>query len=284
MNEAGVLGRFIPPFGRIVAMMQFNMYHHYTVDEHTIRAIGLMARIERGEMKQDHPLATALVNKIANRRALYAAVLLHDIAKGRRGDHSVLGAEVALKLCPRFGLDEKETELVSWLVRNHLIMSATAFKRDLADWKTISDFVAQVQSIERLRLLALLTIVDIRAVGPGVWNSWKRQLLSELFESAEEVLRLGHKQRGRADRVRVKQDLLQEALVWPAAKFQSYTKRLAEPYWVAEPDDVLESNARQIDAAGKGVNVSRALAAYGIPTHAILVGAQLGSEDRKSVV
>ncbi|HEV2541819.1 MAG TPA: [protein-PII] uridylyltransferase, partial [Methylobacterium sp.] len=180
MNEAGVFGRFVPDFGRVVAQMQFDMYHHYTVDEHSIRAIGLLSRIERGELKEDHPVSTAVVKRIASRRVLYVAVLLHDIAKGRGGDHSVIGAEVARELCPRFGLDDAETEAVAWLVRWHLLMSATAFKRDLADPQTIADFVARVKSIERLRLLLLLTVVDIRAVGPGVWNSWKRQLLGSL--------------------------------------------------------------------------------------------------------
>ncbi len=198
MNEAGVFGRFVPDFGRVVAQMQFDMYHHYTVDEHSIRAIGLLAAIERGDLKDDHPLSTAIVQRqIASRRVLYVAVLLHDIAKGRGGDHSVLGAEIALKLCPRLGLDPAETETVAWLVRHHLLLSSTAFKRDLADPKTIEDFARQVQSPERLRLLLVLTVVDIRAVGPGVWNEWKRTLLRSLYEAAEERLRLGHKQHGR---------------------------------------------------------------------------------------
>ncbi|TMJ10955.1 MAG: [protein-PII] uridylyltransferase, partial [Alphaproteobacteria bacterium] len=186
MNDAGVFGRFIPDFGRVVAQMQFDMYHHYTVDEHSIRAIGLLAAIERGELADDHPLSTALFRQIASRRVLYVAVLLHDIAKGRGGDHSVIGSEIALRLCPRLGLDAAETETVSWLVHNHLLMSATAFKRDLADPKTIEDFVRQVQSPERLRLLLILTVVDIRAVGPGTWNDWKRLLLRSLFDAAEE--------------------------------------------------------------------------------------------------
>ena len=126
---------------------------------------------------------------------------MHDIAKGRGGSHSQLGAEIALKLCPRLGLDADETQLVSWLVREHLIMSDTAFKRDLADWKTITNFVAVVETLERLRQLCLLTIVDIRAVGPGVWNGWKRQLLHELYNAAEERLRLGHVEHGRSQRV-----------------------------------------------------------------------------------
>src|SRR3990170_165249 len=197
MNEAGVFGRFVPDFGKVNAQMQFDMYHHYTVDEHTIRAIGLLAQIERGELRQDHPLATELIPQVASRNALYVATLLHDIAKGRGGDHSVLGAEIAMKLCPRLGMSEDETELTAWLVRWHLLMSSTAFKRDLSDPQTIGDFVEQVQTIERLRQLTLLTIVDIRAVGPGIWNSWKRQLIAELHDAAEERLRLRHALHGR---------------------------------------------------------------------------------------
>jgi [protein-PII] uridylyltransferase len=250
MNETGVFGRFVPDFGRVVAQMQFDMYHHYTVDEHSIRAIGLLARIENGTLKDEHPLATGILRKIVSRRALYVAVLLHDIAKGRGGDHSVLGAEVAERLCPRLGLSPAETETVAWLVRHHLLMSATAFKRDLSDFKTILDFAAAVQSPERLRLLLVLTIVDIRAVGPGVWNGWKRQLLNTLFDSAEEVLRLGHKQTGRSERVAAKQAALATALGWSEKRMTALKKRLTEPYWIAEPLDVLERNARLIDAAG----------------------------------
>lgn len=244
MNEATVFGRFIPDFGRVVAQMQFDMYHHYTVDEHSIRAIGLLAEIERGDHREDHPLSSAIVKQILSRRVLYVAVLLHDIAKGRGGDHSVLGAEVAFKLCPRLGLSDAETETVAWLVRHHLLMSATAFKRDLADFKTILDFAQVVTSIERLRLLLVLTVVDIRAVGPGVWNSWKRQLLSDLFEAAEEVLRLGHKQRGREERIASKKTAAQTAFELPAEKFQRLAKRMPESYWIAEPDDIIIRNLR----------------------------------------
>ena len=249
MNEAGVLGRFIPDFGRIVAQMQFDMYHHYTVDEHTIRAIGLLSRIERGAMAEEHPLANVVVRQIVSRRALYVAVLLHDIAKGRGGDHSVLGAEVACRLCPRLGLTAAETETVAWLVRHHLLMSATAFKRDLSDFKTILDFAATVQSAERLRLLLVLTIVDIQAVGPGTWNGWKRQLLADLFAGAEEVLRLGHQQRGREERIAAKQARLAGELGWDEARFAALVRRLPASYWVAEPDDVLLHNARFLSAS-----------------------------------
>ena len=249
LNEAGVFGRFIPDFGRVNAQMQFDMYHHYTVDEHTIRAVGLMARIEQGELTQDHPLATAIVHKIANRRALYVSILLHDIAKGRGGDHSELGGEVALKLCPRLGMSAEETQLVAWLVRTHLLMSAVAFKRDLADWKTITDFVAQVQTLERLRLLALLTIVDIRAVGPGVWNGWKRQLIHELYDAAEERMRLGHVQHGRTQRVAAKQAAVAARLGKDEGLPPKLAKLFNDAYWIAEPEDIIAKNLAQLEAA-----------------------------------
>jgi [protein-PII] uridylyltransferase len=259
MNEAGVFGRFIPDFGRVVARMQFDMYHHYTVDEHSIRAIGLLARIEKGELKEDHPLASGLFKRIASRRVLYVAVLLHDIAKGRGGDHSLLGAEIARTLCPRLGLSEAETETVAWLVARHLLMSATAFKRDLADPKTIQDFAAQVKSLERLRLLFILTGVDIRAVGPGTWNSWKSQLLRTLFEAAEETLRLGHKQTGRKERIAAIHEALAERLGWPADRYGRFRARLADSYWLAEPIEVIEGNARLVDAVDRDPGKARAL-------------------------
>jgi [protein-PII] uridylyltransferase len=249
MNEAGVFGRFVPDFGRVVAQMQFDMYHHYTVDEHSIRALGLLAAIERGELKSDHPISSAIFKQIASRRVLYVAVLLHDIAKGRGGDHSELGAEIALKLAPRFGLDPAETETVSWLVRHHLLLSSTAFKRDLADPKTIDDFIRQVQSPERLRLLLILTVVDIRAVGPGVWNEWKRTLLRTLFESAEERLRLGHKQHGRAELVAQRQKELAAELAWKGSAIRAHARRLPDSYWLAEPLAWQVANARQVAAA-----------------------------------
>src|SRR5690606_7966860 len=120
MNEAGVFGRFIEDFGRIVAQMQYDMYHHYTVDEHTIHAIGILSDIEFGKLKGELPLSTEVIHKIASRKVLYLAILLHDIAKGRGGDHSELGAGIARKLGPRLGFTPAETELVAWLVENHL--------------------------------------------------------------------------------------------------------------------------------------------------------------------
>lgn len=250
MNEAMVFGRFVPDFGRVVAQMQFDMYHHYTVDEHSIRAIGLLARIESGALKDDHPLAYGMMKKLVSRRVLFVATLLHDIAKGRRGDHSVLGAEVAKKLCPRLGMTAAETQEVAWLVRHHLLMSATAFKRDLTDYKTIADFAAMVTSPERLKLLLILTVVDIRAVGPGIWNSWKRQLLGNLFEATEEMLRLGHKQHGRRERVQAKKAAVKALVALDDARFTPIARKLDDAYWIAEPEDIIVQNVQLIDAHG----------------------------------
>ena len=192
MNEAGVLGRFIPSFGKVVAMMQFNMYHHFTVDEHLIRSIGILSDIEHGRCAEELPVSTEIVHTIENRRALYVAMLLHDVAKGRQEDHSIAGARIARRVCPRMGLSPSETETVSWLIEHHLDMSLYAQSRDLSDPKTIEDFAAIVQSPERLKLLLVLTATDIRAVGPGVWNGWKGQLLRTLYYEAQSILAGGH--------------------------------------------------------------------------------------------
>jgi [protein-PII] uridylyltransferase len=188
MNEAGVLGRFIPDFGRVVAQMQYDMYHVYTVDEHSLFAIGNLHKIEAGALKDELPLATSIAGTISSRRALYVAVMLHDIAKGRGGDQSVIGAEIGEKLGPRLGLTAEETETVSWLVRWHLLMSNIALKRDIDDPQTIRNFADAVQSPERLKLLLVLTVVDIRAVGPKVWNNWKATLLREVYHRTIEVM------------------------------------------------------------------------------------------------
>ena len=259
MNEAGVFGRFVPDFGRVNAQMQFDMYHHYTVDEHTIRAIGLLNRIEKGELVADHPRSSRLIHRVNSRRALYVAVLLHDIAKGRGGDHSVLGAEVAQELCPRFGLDANETDLVAWLVRQHLLMSATAFKRDLTDPKTIEDFVGQVQSLERLRNLMILTAVDIRAVGPGTWNSWKGQLLGELYDAAQERLRLGHMRHGREQRIAAKREAVEARLAGLAQLVEQAGRQLDDSYWIAENEEVIARNLQQLHTtreAGEQLSIS----------------------------
>ncbi|MFN4281851.1 MAG: [protein-PII] uridylyltransferase [Alphaproteobacteria bacterium] len=250
MNESGVFGRFVPDFGRVVAQMQHDMYHVYTVDEHTIFAIGMLHRVELGELKEELPLATEVFHRVLSRRALYLSVLLHDIAKGRGGDHSELGADVALKLGPRLGLSDEETETVAWLVRHHLAMSKVAFKRDISDPKAIRDFVDVVQSPERLRLLLLLTVVDIRAVGPSVWNGWKAALLRDLFYAGREMMSGGLMSEGRAARVAAAKEALRAALPdWPEEEFAEHLARGYPSYWLAFDDKAHAHHARLIREA-----------------------------------
>ena len=233
MNEAGVLGQFIPDFGRIVALMQFNMYHHYTVDEHLLRSLGILANIENGRLTEDHPLCNEILPSIRNRTALYVALFLHDIAKGREEDHSIAGARVARELGPRFGLTEAETETVAWLVEQHLVMSNTAQSRDLSDPRTIETFAATVQTLERLRMLLVLTVCDTRAVGPGVWNGWKGQLLRTLYWETEVVLAGGHSAIDRKQRVVMAQNELRKALAtWSDPDFDAYAARHYQAYWL----------------------------------------------------
>ncbi len=233
MNETEVLGRFVPEFGRIVAMMQFNMYHHYTVDEHTLRTIGVLNQIERLEEEDSHPVATEILKGGINRRILYAALLMHDIGKGDKRDHSELGAEIAETACPRLGMTEAETEMVVWLVRHHLLMSDVAQKRDISDPRTVEDFAAIVQSPQRLRLLLVLTVCDIRGVGPGVWNNWKAQLLRNLYWDTRNVLTGGVEQSSRAHRVDAARGALDGLLSdWSKEERATELSRHYPHYWL----------------------------------------------------
>ena len=252
MNEAGVLGRFIPEFGRVVSMMQFNMYHHFTVDEHLIRTIGFLSGIERGRYAMEHPVSTEIIRTIDSRRALYVAVLLHDIAKGREEDHSVAGARIARELGPRFGLTPSETETATWLVEHHLAMSQFAQSRDLNDPKTIRDFAALVQSRERLKLLMVLTVADIRGVGPGVWTGWKGQLLRTLYFETEPILGGGHITLTRSERVSRAQDALRERLGdWDWADLDRFIERHYPSYWLRTDLDVVVEHAKLLRDAAK---------------------------------
>lgn len=254
MNEAGVFGKFVPDFGRVVAQMQYDMYHVYTVDEHTIRAIGILHGIETGRLREDHPVSCDVIGEVQSRRVLYAAVLLHDIAKGRGGDHSELGADIALKLCPRFGLNEWETETVSWLVRHHLLMSRTAFKRDIDDPKTAADFNIVVQSPERLRLLLVLTVADIRAVGPNVWNAWKAGLLRDLYWQSYEMLSGETSKDARSKRAEKAKTALKEALSartpkWSEEDIAAHLELGRDSYWLSFDTEELCRQAELIRAA-----------------------------------
>ena len=232
MNESGWLDIYMPDFGRIVGMMQFDMYHSYTVDEHSLRAVGIMREIEQGKLADVAPLASQLIHEISSRRALFVAIFLHDIAKGRGGDHSVLGAEVARNIAPMLGLNDEETETVVWLILTHLLMSKTAFRYDLNDPQTIIDFAEKVQSPERLKLLLVLTVADIQAVGPDIWNGWKASLMRDLYHRSEAVL-------GGAAPSEVSKgaaiDAMQEARArltqWDDQRFEAHARLFYPSYW-----------------------------------------------------
>jgi [protein-PII] uridylyltransferase len=234
MNESGVLGHFIRAFGRIVSMMQFNMYHHYTVDEHLIRCIGFLQEIERGG-NDEFILASDLMRKIRpeHRSVIYITTLLHDIAKGRPEDHSIAGARVARRLCPRLGFSAADTELVAWLIEEHLTMSTVAQSRDLSDRRTIENFAAVVQSVEQMKLLTILTTADIRGVGPGVWNGWKAQLLRSLYYETEPVLTGGFSEVNRARRLAAAQAEFRGAFTeWSETEVNAYIGRHYPAYWL----------------------------------------------------
>jgi len=234
MNETGVLGHFIRAFGKIVSMMQFNMYHHYTVDEHLLRCVGYLQDIERGG-NEEFTVASDLMRKIRpeHRAVIYITTLLHDIAKGRPEDHSIAGAKVARRLCPRLGFNAADTELVAWLIEQHLTMSTVAQSRDLSDRKTIENFAAVVQSVEQMKLLTILTTADIRGVGPGVWNGWKAQLLRTLYYETEPVLTGGFSEVNRARRIAVAQaEFRAEFTEWAEQDLNAYIGRHYPAYWL----------------------------------------------------
>jgi len=188
MNDTGVLGRFIPEFRHAVGLGQFNNYHAYTVDEHTIRAVGEARNMVHRERTERLVLAVDVFKKIERPELLYLALLFHDIAKGLPGDHSERGEVYAAKVCHRLGLNQDATNLVAWLVRNHLLMAMTSQRSDLSDPAVIERFAGQVGDVERLRYLLLLSIADIAAVGPGVWTNWKGTLLRDIFLATKRYL------------------------------------------------------------------------------------------------
>nr|WP_254444966.1 [protein-PII] uridylyltransferase [Ruegeria atlantica] len=232
MNELGVLSAFLPEFEHIVAMMQFNMYHSYTVDEHTIQCIVNLAQIERGELVESLPLASSILKGEVNRKVLYVALLLHDIAKGRPEDHSILGAKIARKVAPRLGLSKADSETVEWLVRYHLLMSDMAQKRDISDPRTVRDFAKAVKTVKRLDLLTVLTVCDIRGVGPNTWNNWKATLLRALHAETKRALETGMEDLNRSNRgAEAKKALRAELSGWSKSDLKVETSRHYPPYW-----------------------------------------------------
>ena len=236
MNELGILGAFIPEFAPIVAMMQFNMYHHYTVDEHTIQCISHLAQIEREELIEELPVASSILKSGINRRVIYVALLLHDIGKGRPEDHSILGAQIARIVAPRLGLSKKDCDTVEWLIRNHLLMSDVAQKRDISEPRTVRDFAKMVKTVERLDLLTVLTVCDIRGVGPGTWNNWKAVLIRNLHKATRDALENGLEDLNRDTRETEAKRALRTALSdWGPKAIRTETGRHYGPYWQGLP-------------------------------------------------
>ena len=238
MNESGLLGRIMPEFGGIVAQTQFNMYHHYTVDEHTIRAVEYISEMEHGRGEKV-ALASELFPLLENRRALYLAMLLHDTGKGK-GDQQIEGSKTSYRACQRLGIPEAESELVAWLVGHHLEMSETAQKRDISDPRTVAKFAELVGSLERLRLLYILTVADIKAVGPAVWNAWKGQLLADLYNNTAAALRGGRTdEAGVLAELEARADRRREALVEQIGSVPSIMLEMETAYWTGfDPDDL----------------------------------------------
>ena len=238
MTETGVLGRYLPEFGRIIGQMQFNMYHHYTVDEHTIRAVETLARLRRGQLGNEHPVETKILETLDDFGVLSVALLLHDVGKGLPEDHSVAGERIAREVCPQLGMSEGDTEQVAWLVRWHLLMSDTAQKRDVTDPETVRAFAEAVRSPVRLKLLYVLTACDIRAVGPGVWNGWKAQLLRQLYEETLSLLTNAEHGLTRAKRVEeAKAALRAELADWSDADWAAHEARFFPTYWLGLATD-----------------------------------------------
>ena len=247
MNETGFLGRYIPDWARIVGQMQFDTYHVFTVDEHTIEALRVLNALERGDLAEIAPIATSICEDLQSRRSLYSAALLHDIAKGRGGDHSELGAELAQELGPALGLSAEETDTVSWLVLHHLLLSQTAFKRDIDDPKTIMDLADTIQSPERLKLLLVLTVADMRAVSAKVWNGWKATLLRELYSRVADVLAGGLATTERDVRVaRAKEAVAPLLAEWPAQERDFFFGLGYPGYWLSFDPDSHARHARLI--------------------------------------
>ncbi len=256
LNETGLLGRYLPDWARIVGQMQFDTYHVFTVDEHTIEAIAVVNRLERNELGDVLPVATGIVEDLQSRRALYVATLLHDIAKGRGGDHSELGAELALEIGPQLGLSAEETETISWLVLHHLLLSQTAFRRDIDDPKTILDLADTIQSPERLKLLLVLTVADMRAVSPRVWNGWKATLLRELYSRVAEVLAGGLATTERDVRVARSKEACDENLAaagWDRADRDAFLALGYGGYWLSFDPETHVRHAQMVrDAEARG--------------------------------
>ena len=250
MNEAGVLGRYLLEFGGIVARTQFNMHHAYTVDEHTLQLVTYFNDIEAGVFKDAHPVSTGVAKSLTDdeRLTLYLACLLHDTGKGQ-GDQCIEGARLARRACRRLGVSQQVTDDVAWLVRRHLDFSETAQRRDISDSDTIRGFAELVGSQARLDMLCLLTVVDIRSVGPGVWNDWKGTLLRELYFSTKSELGGQEELPVSARAESLREQLLERLPGDMASRVGDIVRDLPDSYWARGDMEDYVRHARFFDQA-----------------------------------
>ena len=191
MKRYGVLGNYIPAFGQILGLMQYDLFHIYTVDAHTLLLLRNLNRFKEPEFAKEFPVVSSVFQRLTRRDIVYLAAIFHDIAKGRGGDHSELGASDAIKFCRSHGFTERESNLVAWLIQNHLMMSVTAQKKDISDPDVVKEFAEKMGDMEHLDYLYTLTVADINATNPKLWNTWRASLMRQLYTQARDVIRSG---------------------------------------------------------------------------------------------
>ena len=236
MNRYGVLAAYLPSFANIVARMQYDLFHIYTVDEHTLFVIRNLRRFSLDKHQLELPFCNDVFMLINKPEILFFAALFHDIAKGRNGDHSTIGEEFAKEFCRQHDLSTHDTKLIAWLVKNHLVMSMTAQRKDISDPDVIHEFAQKVGSIEYLNHLYLLTVADIRATNPEIWNSWKDTLLKELYTAAHSAIRRGLQNplalqdRIQEHRIEARDELIR--LNVPEEKLLSFWRHISDEYFL----------------------------------------------------
>ena len=263
MNNYGVLGRYIPAFGRVVGRMQYDLFHAYTVDAHTLFVVSNARRLAIPEFNRELPLVSPIMQSLARQEIVYLAALFHDLAKGRGGDHSELGAVDAEAFCLEQGLSRYDARLVAWLVRNHLLLSMTAQKRDIGDPQIISDFARAVGDEAHLDYLYVLTCADVRGTNPKLWNSWKASLFHDLYQKTRRALRRG------LETPIDKDELLREhqagarallqATTLPEATVDAVWARLPEAYFLRYTPEEIAHHTQLLarpDAAGETARVA----------------------------
>jgi len=249
MNQYGILGHCLPAFGRIVGQMQHDLFHVYTVDEHILMVIRNLRRFNEPQHAHEYPLCSRLMADFERKEALYLAGLFHDIAKGRGGDHSVLGQRDARRFCLAHGLAREDADLVGWLVREHLTMSSTAQKQDPSDPEVVDAFARKVGSLRRLIALYILTVADIRGTSPRVWNAWKAQLLEDLFHATRRVLAGEGAARTLQDSLQQRQDeacRLLRLYAVPVDAERALWRRLDMPYFMRHTAEEIAWHARHL--------------------------------------